>query len=114
MKLYDFETVLTFGQHKGETIAEALKSNPTYLVWCYQNNNDFFITDAVLEKIGVHKTLENNSKNDTMSHEDVSKIKEHNNKLYKEKRTAYKKQMIDLYANKIENNLKGTPYNDNK
>ncbi|ARV12022.1 hypothetical protein BTO09_06525 [Gilvibacter sp. SZ-19] len=58
MELYDFDTVLSFGQHKGETVAEAMQNNPTYIAWCYDNIVDFFITDGAWAALSLHKELE--------------------------------------------------------
>ena len=57
MILYDFDTVLSFGQHEGQTIAEALIENPTYPEWCYINIEDFYVTDSVWEALDFIKKL---------------------------------------------------------
>jgi hypothetical protein len=107
MDLYDFDTVLTFGQHEGETIAEALKNNPTYPEWCYAHIDDFYVTDAVWEALDVHKNLDDALKSGGVDPNEVRKMIANNQKLHEEKRSKYKKHMMKLYENELESQLKG-------
>ncbi|MCK0179678.1 hypothetical protein MWU50_10275 [Flavobacteriaceae bacterium S0862] len=107
MKLYNFDTVLTFGQHKGETVAEALKNNPTYLEWCYAHIDDFYVTDAVWYAMDIHRNLEAALKSGGVDANEVRKAIANNKKLHEEKRTKYKKHMMDLFEKELELQLKG-------
>lgn len=107
MELYSFETVLTFGQHKGETISHILKNNPTYIEWCYGNHDDFYITDAVWNALDVHKDLEHALKNGGIDPVEVKKGMARNKRYHEEKRIKYKKQMMEIYENRLEASLKG-------
>ncbi|NKI28448.1 hypothetical protein HCG49_18005 [Arenibacter sp. 6A1] len=108
MELYSFETVLTFGQHKGETISHILKNNPTYIEWCYGNHDDFYITDAVWNALDVHKNLEHALKNGGIDPIEVKKAMGKNKKLHEEKRNTYKTHMMESYELSVENDLKGS------
>lgn len=112
MKLYSFDTVLKFGQHKGETVAEALKNNPTYLEWCYGNIEEFYITDAVWEAFNVHKDLEDTLKSGGIDPNEVRRAIDHNQKLHQKKRNNYKSHMMGIYEQKMELKLKGNYINE--
>ena len=112
MKLYSFDTVLKFGQHKGETVAEALKNNPTYLEWCYGHIEDFYITDAVWEALDVHKNLADALKSGGIDPNQVRKAIGNNQKLHEKKRNSYKSHMMELYEKEMELKLKGNYINE--
>ena len=107
MELFDFETVLNFGQHKGETVAEAMQNNPTYIEWCYANIDDFFITDAVWEVLDVHKNLEDALGSNGINPNEVSKAIAQNKKFHEGKRNKYKIEMIKQYELSLERCLEG-------
>ena len=44
-KLHHFDTLLSFGRHKGAKVTQVLNQDPTYLEWAYGTLEDFFITD---------------------------------------------------------------------
>jgi hypothetical protein len=108
MKLYNLKSVLTFGQHKGETVAEALKNNPTYLEWCYSEIDTFFITDSVWNALDVHRNLSEALK-DSVTQEVlvINNLKDKNEKFHLEKRDLYKNHLIEVYEKKVEKELKG-------
>lgn len=107
MKLYSFDTVLKFGQHKGQTVAEALKNNPTYLEWCYAHIDEFYVTDAVWEALDIHKNLANALKSGGIDSNEVKKAIANNQKFHEEKRNVYKSHMMELYEKEMELKLKG-------
>lgn len=47
-KMFTKESVLEFGKHKGETVEDVLKYDPSYLVWCIENLK-WFDVDTVLD-----------------------------------------------------------------
>jgi hypothetical protein len=51
MKTYQLHSVLKFGQYKGESINEVIKTDPEYIVWCLKNLKHFMISPEVIEKI---------------------------------------------------------------
>lgn len=112
MKLYSFDTVLTFGQHKGETVTEALKNNPTYLEWCYAHIDEFYVTDAVWHAMDVHKNLDDALKSGGVDANEVRKAIANNQKLHEKKRNSYKSHMMELYEKKMELKLKGNHINE--
>ena len=44
MKLYQSETVLTFGMYIGKSIQNILQDNPAYLVWCVKWLDHFHLS----------------------------------------------------------------------
>jgi hypothetical protein len=42
-RIFTRGSFLNFGKHKGETIESLIKSDPAYLVWCYDNVEGFMI-----------------------------------------------------------------------
>jgi len=50
-KVYDVDTVLTFGVHKGDTIQEVFDTDYQYLVWMYENFDKVDWTDDALKLI---------------------------------------------------------------
>lgn len=110
MKLYNFETLIKFGQHKGETVAEVLKNNPTYLEWCYSEIDTFFITDSVWNALDVHRNLSEALK-DSVTQEVlvINNLKDKNEKFHQEKRALYKNHLLEVYEKKVEKELKGLP-----
>ena len=73
MKLYDLDSVVTFGKHKGETVAEILENNDTYIYWCYETMDDFYITDAVWEAMDIHSHLDDALKSGGVNPNEVRK-----------------------------------------
>ena len=51
MKNYELTQVLNFGKHKGKTILEIAKQEPSYLNWCMVNLEHFYISDEVLSEL---------------------------------------------------------------
>jgi uncharacterized protein (DUF3820 family) len=47
MENFGFNHVMTFGKHKGKSIAEILDVNPNYIIWL-SDNNVLNISDKVL------------------------------------------------------------------
>ena len=107
MKLHHFYTLLSFGQHEGETIAEAFKNNPTYPEWCYGNIDDFYVTDAVWNAMDVHNNLNDALKKNGIDPNEVKGMIAKNKKFHEEKRAKYKSYKMDQYSKKIEKELLG-------
>ena len=50
MKLYNLDSVLTFGKYKKETILEILKKDSSYIInHCLKEHDNFYITGEVFE-----------------------------------------------------------------
>jgi hypothetical protein len=107
MKLYTLDSVLTFGQHKGQTIAEVLENNPTYPEWCYANMDDFYVTDEVWNAMDVHRNLEDALKNGGVDANAIRKAKINNEKLHQAKRNKYKTLMMERFESDLDKQLKG-------
>jgi hypothetical protein len=108
MDLHGFETILKFGQHKGETVAEILTKNTTYIEWCYGNIDDFYITDAVWKALDCHKGLEDVLMSGEIDTQDVRNAIAENKNLHEKKRSKYKKHMIETYEYQIDKKIKGS------
>lgn len=110
MKLHHFDTVLTFGQHKGETINEVLDKNPNYMIWCYSEVDHFYVTDAVWEIVenntGLFTMLIENSSISKEIKEQINK----NKKFHEKKRNYYKAQKLKIYQEELEAKLIGKCY----
>ena len=107
MKLYSFDTILKFGQHKRESVAEALNNNPTYLEWCYANMDDFYVTDAVWNAMDVHKNLDDALKSNGVDPNEVRKAIAKNQKFHEKKKAKYKSYKMERYSEKIDKELLG-------
>ncbi|EIA08672.1 hypothetical protein [Flavobacterium frigoris] len=51
MKYYNYDTVLTFGKHKGQTLIEAVEYDADYIDWCAINLDHFYVTPEVIKFI---------------------------------------------------------------
>ena len=51
MKYYNLETVFSFGKYNGLSISQVLLIQPTYINWCLDNLDHFFITAEIQLKI---------------------------------------------------------------
>jgi hypothetical protein len=49
MKIYNIETVFTFGRYKGKSIAEVLKTDHDYITWCIMNVDNFILTEQIFQ-----------------------------------------------------------------
>ncbi|WP_288372429.1 hypothetical protein [uncultured Algoriphagus sp.] len=65
MKYYfhDMDTVLGFGQYKGETVRSAIKQYPGYIPWCLINVKSFIISDEVFWNLPIIQSLKSNLNN---------------------------------------------------
>ena len=45
MKYYNLESILTFGKFDGLTISQVLINQPTYVNWCIENLDHFYIME---------------------------------------------------------------------
>jgi arginine deiminase len=108
MKLHHFDTVFSFGQHKGETVAEVLEKNPTYLVWCYGNIDNFCATDAVWKIIEEHTKIKGLLNESGIDHNEVRKLLANNQKIHEEKKENYKNYKMERYSKKLDVELSGS------
>jgi hypothetical protein len=51
MYYYNLSTKFGFGKHKGKTLMEVYKSNPSYIDWCLREINTFRILRDTLNKL---------------------------------------------------------------
>jgi|TARA_B110000977_G_scaffold85771_1_gene114364 hypothetical protein len=107
MNLYDFETILKFGQHKGETVAEILNNNATYMEWAYGEIDDFYITDAVWMALDCHKGLNDVLKSGEINTQDIKDIIAKNKKFHEEKRERYRSNILEEFQRNLDKKIKG-------
>ncbi|MCK0179679.1 hypothetical protein MWU50_10280 [Flavobacteriaceae bacterium S0862] len=113
MKLYDLDTVLTFGQYKGETVLEILKKNSSYITnYCLKESEDFYITDEVLEAsiiYGYKGSIDAHTEEGRSAEEALNILMDNNpNKnFFEEKRAFYKDYMLKRYEQELESQLSG-------
>jgi|GEM_PF-6270629 len=107
MKLHSLATKLDFGKHEGETLTEILKSNPSYIEWCYETIDDFFITDTVWNAMECNVNLEEVLKSGEVPLQEVEKAIVKNKKWHHDKRNNYAKMMVENFKNSLEMQLKG-------
>lgn len=50
-RLYDLDTVLDFGKHKGLTVEDVLNDDPRYLLWALENVERFEVDNALHDAI---------------------------------------------------------------
>ena len=51
MKFYELETEFSFGKYEGKSLQEILEIQPSYIQWCIDNLDHFYISDQVIQKI---------------------------------------------------------------
>tara|TARA_B110000090_G_scaffold180780_1_gene205900 strand:- start:365 stop:730 length:366 start_codon:yes stop_codon:yes gene_type:complete len=113
MELYNLDTELTFGQHKGETVAEVLKKNTSYIMsYCLKEREDFYITDEVYEAsiiYGYNGSIDDYVVQGHSAEQAINICKEVDpSKCYfKEKRKLYKDYLLKQYGQKLESQLSG-------
>ena len=108
------DTVVTFGQHKGETVAEATGKQPdTYLEWCYAHYGRLLHYGCGLGSLWMYtRHLADALKSGGVNPNEVRKAIANNQKLHEEKRNSYKSQMMELYEKEMESKLKGNNINE--
>ena len=50
-KLYISDDLINFGLHKGSSIEEIVKTNPSYIFWCIENIGGFYVSPEILFEI---------------------------------------------------------------
>ncbi len=54
MKVYKFDTIFTFGKHKGKHINEIVSVDPAYITWCIINLDHFYITRELISTLSAN------------------------------------------------------------
>lgn len=49
--IYDLDTPLQFGKHKGRPVEDVLNEDPYYLYWCLENVEHFQVDAALQDEI---------------------------------------------------------------
>lgn len=52
-KLYNWEKLFDFGQHKGQSVKDVFEKSPSYISWCFQKVEWFCIPDEIFEKLPI-------------------------------------------------------------
>lgn len=113
MKLYDLDTVLTFGQYRGETVFEILKKDIAYITdYCLKQGEDFYITDEVFEVsiiYGYKGIIDGHIKDGHDAYEAINICKEISpvKELFIAKKKLYKDHMLKKYKKELEAQLAG-------
>ena len=113
MKLYDLDTILTFGQYRGETVLEILKKKSSYITtYCLKESDDFYITDEVFEAAiiyGYKGTIDSHIEEGHDAYEAINVCKEISpaKELFIAKRKLYKDHMLKKYEKELEAQLAG-------
>jgi len=113
MKLYNLDSVLTFGQYNGETVAEVLKKDSSYIMsYCFKESEDFYITDEVYEAsiiYGYKGSIDAHVDEGRTAEEAINICKEadSNYNLFIEKREFYKDYMLKQHQKELESQLSG-------
>lgn len=50
-KFHSIQDVFKFGKHKGETLGDVLEEDHTYIYWCINEIENFFLSTSVIEEI---------------------------------------------------------------
>lgn len=51
MKFYTLNTIFTFGIFEGKSLKDVIEIQPSYIEWCCQNLNHFFIGNDIIAEI---------------------------------------------------------------
>lgn len=51
MKIYDFDKLFTFGKYEGKTLRQIIDLQPSYINWCVEALDHFYISEVVIEEI---------------------------------------------------------------
>jgi hypothetical protein len=49
--MYDLDTPIRFGRHRGRLVEEVLEDDPGYLLWCMENVESFDVDQALHDEI---------------------------------------------------------------
>lgn len=50
-KFYSTQDIFKFGKHKGETLSDVLEEDYTYIYWCINEIENFFLSTSAIEEI---------------------------------------------------------------
>jgi hypothetical protein len=112
MKLYNLDSVLTFGQYKGETVLDILSKNSTYIPYLLKEMEDFYITDEVYEAsiiYGYKGSIDAHVEKGRTVEEAINILMDNDpdKKFFEEKRAFYKDYMLKQYQKELELQLSG-------
>jgi hypothetical protein len=48
LKIYDYDTIFTFGKHKGQKLIDVITSDWEYINWCQENLDHFILAEAMM------------------------------------------------------------------
>lgn len=51
MKIYESDTVFSFGKYEGQTLRQVSEKDTNYILWCCENLEHFYISEQTLENI---------------------------------------------------------------
>ena len=113
MKLYNLDSVLTFGKYKKETILEILKKDSSYIInHCLKEHDNFYITGEVFEAsiiYGYKGSIDTHVEEGHSAEEAIYLCMDvdPNKKLFEEKRKRYKNYLLKQYEQELESQLSG-------
>jgi hypothetical protein len=112
MKLYNLDSVLTFGQYKGETVLDILRKDSSYISYCLKEGEGFYITDEVYEAFiiyGFKGSIDAHVADGHSAEEGIHICMDidPNKKLFEEKRKFYKNYLLKQYEQEVESQLYG-------
>jgi hypothetical protein len=55
MKFYELDTEFTFGKYEGKTLKDIINDDQSYIDWCINNLEHFYISNDVIEKLKLIK-----------------------------------------------------------
>ena len=61
-------STLTFGKHKGSTVASILQDDPGYLIWCEENMDHFLLDDEVRDRAQLGKNAQDKARETAKQH----------------------------------------------
>ena len=62
--VYKLNTVLKFGKHRGKTVEQILKTDPTYIRWCLKNIDTFEMSKVDKEVALEHANQADNERDE--------------------------------------------------
>ena len=76
MKNYQSHYTINFGKHRGQTIAEIIDTNPTYIKWCLIHLDHFNVSDEIWQQL--------TSRYPHLSDAELTSAYEHKNLIFEE------------------------------
>ncbi len=57
MKIYELDTIITFGKYEGNSLKQISEKDPNYILWCCEFLEHFYISKQTIENIKNYNSI---------------------------------------------------------